>query len=69
MSLRTVGAALVLVVVAVTGGCHSESRYGSCYAQPSCCASPTPVVATPGCSTCNAPVPGTVPAAVPGFGH
>lgn len=66
MSLRFLGAGLVLLVLVLAGGCHSQSRYGANYCQPGV------VAASPGCNPCNTcgtpPAPGTVSAA-PGFGH
>ncbi len=63
MSLRFLGTGLILLTLALVGGCHSNtSRYGSCYGQPAV------VAASPGCNPCNTcgspPPPGTIPAVV-----
>jgi hypothetical protein len=68
MSLRILGAGLVLLTLVLVGGCHSsQSRYSAT------CAQPGVVVASPGCNPCNtcntAPPPGAITAVVPGGGH
>jgi len=65
MSLRILGAGLMLLTLVLVSGCHSTSRYGSGYCAPS------PVVAGSPCpSPCNTcgtpPAPGTI-TAVPGY--
>ncbi len=65
MTLRILGTGLVVLMLVLAGGCHSnESRYGVAYAQPGC------AVASPGCNPCNtcpAPAPvAVVPAPVVG---
>jgi hypothetical protein len=72
MSVRILGAGLVLATLLVIGGCHNnQSRYGAGCCQPSVAAVPNP-----GCPNCPPSVravpPGAVtlpppPAPVPGF--
>ena len=61
MSLQTIGAGLVLLMLALVSGCHSQSRYGAN------CAQPGVVAASPPCNTCGTPpAPGTITAVTPG---
>jgi hypothetical protein len=65
MALRIVGTAVMLLALVVVGGCHSQSRYGAGYCQPSGVVASAPPCGSP-CNTCGTPPPPGVITAVPG---
>src|SRR5262245_5637216 len=71
MTARYLGLALTFTALLLGAGCHSSgcSAYGpSCYGQPNVVTSGTvPIVARPGCNTCNSPAPGQITPVVPSF--
>jgi hypothetical protein len=63
MALRIVGTAVMLLALVVVSGCHSQSRYGSGYCQPTVSSAPP---CSPPCNTCGTPPPPGMITAVPG---
>jgi hypothetical protein len=70
--LKFFGTGLVLLTLAVAGGCHTtNSCYNPCSSCPGQPVVTRSVVVTPGCNTCNTPPAPVAPTAVvvPGNGH
>jgi len=63
MCVRMLGASLLVASLMLVGGCHSQSRYSACCAQPSVTA------ASPCCPNPATPPPGAVQTVVPGMAH